>query len=81
MRFAAGIRYRVCVWVILSANTFIHMHGVCIYVRTFVHVVVRACGRILYMRILTRKLMACIFIGKMHKLRSPTDFIVHQEWI
>ena len=35
----------VCVWVILFANTFVYMHGVCIYVRTFVHVVVRACGQ------------------------------------
>ena len=42
---AAGMRYRVCVWVILSANTFVYMHGVCIYVRTFVHVVVRAWGQ------------------------------------
>ena len=33
----------MCMWVIVSANTFIHMHGMCIYVCTFVHVVVRAC--------------------------------------
>ena len=51
----------MCMWVIVSANTFMHIHSVCIYACTFVHVVVRACGRILYMRILTRKLMACIF--------------------
>ena len=45
MRGAAGIRYRVCVWVILFANTFVYMHGACIYVRTFVHVVVREWGQ------------------------------------
>ena len=39
-------------------------------------------GRILYMRILTRKLMACIFKQDAEFIKNfIKNFIVHQEWI